>query len=73
MHIREPDLLFEIIDPVSGEVLPDGELGEIVLTTLTRRCMPLIRYRTGDISRILTGECPCGCILKRLDNVQGHA
>ncbi|MDR0446570.1 MAG: methyltransferase domain-containing protein [Oscillospiraceae bacterium] len=73
MHIREPDMIFEIIDPVTGAQLPDGERGEIVLTTLTRRCMPLIRYRTGDISRILTGECPCGCTLKRLDHVEGHA
>lgn len=72
MHIREPDMIFEIIDPATGERLPDGERGEIVLTTLTRRCMPLIRYRTGDISRILTGRCPCGCALKRLDDVEGH-
>jgi phenylacetate-coenzyme A ligase PaaK-like adenylate-forming protein len=73
MHIREPDMIFEIIDPATGERLPDGERGEIVLTTLTRRCMPLIRYRTGDISRLLTGPCPCGCALKRLGSVEGHA
>jgi phenylacetate-coenzyme A ligase PaaK-like adenylate-forming protein len=73
MHIREPDMIFEIIDPVSGESLPDGERGEIVLTTLSRRCMPLIRYRTGDFSRVVEGECPCGCLLRRLDEVEGHA
>ncbi len=73
MHICEPDFIFEIVDPVSGEQLPDGEHGEIVLTTLTRRAMPLVRYRTGDLSRILTGACPCGCELKRLDRVKGHA
>lgn len=73
MHMREPDMIFEIIDPVTGEVLPDGERGEIVLTTLTRRVMPLIRYRTGDVSRIVPGECACGCILRRLDHVTGRA
>ena len=73
MHIREPDMIFEIIDPETGAQIADGECGEIVLTTLTRRVMPLIRYRTGDFSRILPEKCPCGCILKRLDNVTGHA
>ncbi|MDR0904562.1 MAG: AMP-binding protein [Oscillospiraceae bacterium] len=72
MHIREPDMIFEIIDPISGVVLPDGERGEVVLTTLTRRVMPLVRYRTGDFSRIIPGDCACGCPLKRLDNVEGH-
>ena len=72
MHIREPDMIFEIIDLATGEQLPDGARGEIVLTTLTRRVMPLIRYRTGDFSRILTEPCECGCILRRLDEVQGH-
>ncbi|MDR0838157.1 MAG: AMP-binding protein [Oscillospiraceae bacterium] len=72
MHIREPDMLFEIIDPATGENLPDGERGELVLTTLTRRVMPLVRYRTGDISEIIPGECPCGCALKRLGHVDGR-
>jgi phenylacetate-coenzyme A ligase PaaK-like adenylate-forming protein len=72
MHLREPDMLFEIIDPLTGAVLPDGERGEVVLTTLTRRVMPLVRYRTGDFSRIIPGVCPCGCLLKRLDTVEGH-
>lgn len=69
-HIREVDLYMEIIDPESGTVLPDGEWGEIVFTTLTRRGMPLIRYRTGDISRILTEPCPCVSVLRRLDRVR---
>ena len=73
MHVCEPDFIFEIIDPVTGEQLPNGEYGELVLTTLTRRATPLLRYRTGDMSRILTGKCACGCELKRLDNVTGHA
>jgi len=49
--------------------VPEGEYGEIVFTTLTRRAMPLIRYRTGDRSRFLQGPCPCGSVLKRLDKV----
>ena len=73
MHICEPDFIFEIVDPVTGEQQPDGAWGEIVLTTLSRRAMPLIRYRTGDMSRILTHTCACGCELKRLDAVIGRA
>lgn len=69
-HLRESDLLFEIVDPVSGEPLPDGVEGEIVFTTLTRRGMPLIRYRTGDLSRFLPGGCPCGTALRRLERVR---
>jgi len=68
-HPREADILFEIINPDTGEVLPEGEYGEIVFTTLTRAAMPFIRYRTGDRSRMLPGRCPCGSILKRLDKV----
>jgi phenylacetate-CoA ligase len=71
-HMRDADLLFEIIDPVSGEPVPDGEYGEVVFTTLTRRGMPLIRYRTGDRSRFLTDPCPCGTVLKRMDHVTGR-
>jgi len=68
-HLREADMLFEIIDPVSGECLPDGEYGEVVFTTLTRRGMPLIRYRTGDVSRFLTEPCPCGTRLRTLERI----
>jgi len=68
-HPREADLLFEIVDPETGKVLPEGEYGEIVFTTLTRRAMPLIRYRTGDFSRMLPCPCVCGSVLKRLDKV----
>jgi phenylacetate-coenzyme A ligase PaaK-like adenylate-forming protein len=71
-HIREADLLVEIIDPVSGQPLPDGEAGEVVFTTLTRSGMPLIRYRSGDLSRIIPESCPCGTMLKRLDHVAGR-
>lgn len=68
-HLREADMLFEIIDPTSGEVVPDGESGEVVFTTLTRRGMPLIRYRTGDVSRFIPERCPCGTRLKTLERI----
>ncbi len=69
-HIRENDIYIEIIDPDTGEVLPDGQWGEITFTSLNREAMPFIRYRTGDMSRILPGKCPCGSFLKRLDRVK---
>lgn len=71
-HLREADLFFEIVDR-QGNPLPDGHQGEIVLTTLTRTGMPLIRYRTGDVSRFLTGRCACGSNLRRLDRVRGRS
>ena len=71
-HLREADLLFEIIDPQSLRPLADGQWGEIVFTTLTRNGMPLIRYRTGDLGRILPGTCPCGSSIRRLDQVRGR-
>ena len=67
MHLRENHILPEIID-VNGKVLPDGEYGELVLTTIGADAMPLIRYRTGDYTRILP-KCPCGGITKRIDAV----
>lgn len=70
MHIRENDLYVEIVEPISGKSLPEGSLGEIAVTTLTRKGMPLIRYRTGDMGRMLPGRCPCGSILKRLDGIR---
>ncbi len=71
-HLREADLLFEIIDPKSGAALPDGRWGEIVCTTLTRTGMPLLRFRTGDQGRLLPGSCPCGSHIRRLDQVLGR-
>ncbi len=68
-HLREADLLFEIIDPVTGQPVAEGEYGEVVFTTLTRRGMPLLRYRTGDVSRFISGACPCGTHLKTLDRI----
>jgi len=69
-HIRENDLYIEIINPETHEVLPDGDWGEIVFTTLTRKAMPFIRYKTGDTGRILVDPCKCGSVLKRLDRVK---
>jgi phenylacetate-coenzyme A ligase PaaK-like adenylate-forming protein len=71
-HLREADLFVEIVDPTTGRVLPDGVSGEVVVTTLTRRAMPLIRYRTGDQARFLPDYCPCGSMLRRLGKVQGR-
>ena len=68
-HVREADLYFEVVDPTTRLPVPNGEYGEVVFTTLTRKAMPLIRYLTGDISRIIEKHCPCGSPLKRLDKV----
>jgi phenylacetate-CoA ligase len=72
-HLREADLYFEVVNPVTGQPAAEGETGEVVFTTLTRRGMPLIRYRTGDLSRFVPGQCPCGTLLKTLECVRGRA
>jgi len=66
-HLRAADLFVEIIDPETSQVLPRGELGEVVITTLTHSAMPLIRYRTGDLSRMIPDVCECGSFILRLD------
>lgn len=71
-HLTESDLYFEIVDPESGENREAGEIGEVVFTTLTREAMPLIRYRTGDLSRFIPEDCPCGSSLMRLDKIRGR-
>jgi len=71
-HLREADLYFEIVSPETGEPLADGEMGEVVFTTLGRVGMPLIRYRTGDLARILSGSCSCASPLRRLARVQSR-
>ncbi len=71
-HLREADLYMEIIDPINGRTVSEGEYGEVVFTTLTRRGMPLIRYRTGDISRFIPGDCPCGTVLRTLEKVRSR-
>jgi phenylacetate-coenzyme A ligase PaaK-like adenylate-forming protein len=67
MHLRETDVYVEIVAPHTGALLPDGEFGDMVVTTPLKLGMPLIRYRTGDVGRILAGECGCGSPLRRLD------
>ena len=73
LHIWEDYFIVEIIDPITLEPVPDGELGELVLTTINREAMPLLRYRTRDLTRILPGDCPCGRHHKRLARLQGRS
>jgi len=71
-HLREADHYFEVVDISSDRPLPPGEVGEVVFTTLSRRAMPLVRYRTGDAARMLPGPCPCGSPLRRLGPILGR-
>ena len=72
IHLWDDYIYFEVIDPVTGMVLPDGELGELVITTLLKEGAPLIRYRTHDLTRIIPGECPCGSRYPRIDIISGR-
>ncbi len=72
MHVFEDHFLPEIIDPDTGEVLPPGEKGELVFTTLTKEAFPIIRYRTKDISRLFYETCSCGRTLVRMEKVTGR-
>ncbi len=71
-HVWEGELLLEIIDPQTNTPLPDGQVGEIVLTTLSRRCMPLFRYRTGDWAALVRTPCACGARTARLVSILGR-
>ena len=73
MHIWEDCYLVEIIDPETGEPMPDGEIGELVLTTLDRDMMPLLRYRTRDLTRIINEPCSCGRTHRRIDRIKGRS
>lgn len=73
LHIWEDYYIVEIVDPVTLEPVPEGEVGELVLTTINREAMPLLRYRTRDLTRILPGDCPCGRHHKRLDRMKGRS
>jgi phenylacetate-CoA ligase len=69
LHLFEDHFFPEIIDPETGDVLPSGEEGELVLTTLSKEAMPLIRYRTGDITTMMSEACPCGRVLRRIRRI----
>ena len=73
LHIWEDYYIVEIVDPQTLEPVPDGEVGEMVLTTINREAMPLLRYRTRDLTRILPGDCPCGRQHRRLDRMKGRS
>ncbi len=73
LHIWEDSYLVEILNPDTLEPVPDGEVGELVLTTLDRQAMPLIRYRTRDLTRIISGTCACGRTHARLDRITGRS
>lgn len=73
LHICEDYYIVEIVDPMTLEPVPEGEVGELVLTTINREAMPLLRYRTRDLTRILPGECPCGRHHLRLDRMKGRS
>lgn len=72
MHYWDDYIYIEIIDPVTLKPVPDGEMGEIVITTLVKEGAPLIRYRTHDLSRIIPGDCPCGCKHPRIGTIMGR-
>lgn len=72
MHIWDDYIYLEIVNPKTGEPVPDSEIGEIVITTLRKQGAPLIRYRTHDLSRIISGDCPCGSKYPRIDTILGR-
>ena len=72
MHIWEDFYIPEIINPETGETLPDGETGELVITHINREAMPIFRYRTRDLTRIIPEPCPCGRTHKRIDRMKGR-
>jgi len=72
MHIWEDNFIVEIIDPSTGEVLEDGEEGELVLTSINREAMPILRYRTGDLTFIYPEKCRCGRTHRRISRLKGR-
>jgi Coenzyme F390 synthetase len=73
MHMWDDYIYFEIIDPKTGKILPDGEIGELVITTLQKEGAPLIRYRTHDLTRVIPGKCECGSDYPRIDTILGRS
>ena len=72
IHLWDDYLYFEVIDPKTGKVLPDGQMGELVITTLLKEGAPLIRYRTHDLTKIIAGDCPCGSKYPRIGVIAGR-
>jgi phenylacetate-CoA ligase len=72
LHVNEDHFLVEAVDPATGRPVPDGELGELVFTTVTKEALPLLRYRTGDIASLSRAACPCGRTLARMSKVAGR-
>lgn len=72
LHVAEDQFLVEVVDPETLEPVPDGQLGELVITTLTRECSPLIRYRTRDLTRIIDEPCACGRTHRKIDRIVGR-
>ena len=72
LHVAEDHFFVEILDPETHEPVPDGEWGELVITTLTKEASPVVRYRTRDITRIMPGECACGRTHRRIDRLHGR-
>ena len=72
IHIWEDHFLIEIIDPETGEPLPEGEEGELVITTLTKHAMPVLRFRTRDLTKIIKGDCDCGRTMVRIERIKGR-
>ncbi len=72
LHIQEDHFFFEIIDPQTLEPVKEGGTGELVITTLTKEAFPVLRFRTGDLTRFIPGECPCGRTLRRIDRIMGR-
>jgi phenylacetate-CoA ligase len=73
LHVFEDHFYFEIIDSETGEVKPEGERGELVITPLTKQALPLLRYRTGDITSITKEPCKCGRTMLRMESIVGRA
>lgn len=73
LHIFEDHFLMEIVDPDSGDVLPDGEVGELVITTLTKQAFPMIRYRTHDMTSIISERCACGRTIRRIQRIRSRS
>jgi len=73
LHVNEDHFIPEVIDPATGKVLAEGETGELVFTTITKQGFPLVRYRTGDISSIMPGTCPCGRTGRRIQRISGRS